>query len=163
MIRYYPQNRRNGKMKPPIYPRKKTEEELMKLYNLWRTKSPEIDDFNEKEMNMYINERWDIKRIINYRLHGIYDKWITENSNYKEFTEKEFDQFFDEGMSIDEIIKARHPSELYVKKTKELFKLSSEYTIHIDSISNDDSLEYSSSDNEMEYYSVEDDVEESDE
>ena len=32
MLRYYPQNRyRNGKMKPPIYPKKKTQVELMEI------------------------------------------------------------------------------------------------------------------------------------
>ena len=160
MLRYYPQNRRNGKMKPPIYPRKKTEKELMELYNLWRIKNPEIEEFSKLEMDMYIKDRWDIERIINYRLHGIYDKWITENSKYREFTESEFNQFFDEKKSIQEIINARHHSELYKKKDVEKIYKEKEFFFVIESISTD-SLEFSSSEDEMNYYSVsEDDIEE---
>ena len=165
MLRYYPQNRyRNGKMKPPIYPRKKTGGELMNIYNVWKASNPHIEGFDKVEMSMYMEGRRDIEGIINYRLHGIYDKWITKNSRYKGFTEREFGQFLDEGKSIEEIINNRHPSELFVKEpsygsvTRNKYK---EIEYHIDSISSEESLEYSSTDEEMEY--VEEEVYEDDE
>ena len=151
-------------MKPPIYPRKKTQVELMEIYNVWKADNPEIEGFNKVEMDLYLEGRRDINSIINYRLHGIYDKWITENSRYRRFSEVEFNKFLDDGMSIEEIIKERHPSELYVKQSKGIISEKyKELDYHIDSISSEGSLEYSSSEDEIDYYESEDTPEEGEE
>ena len=84
-------------------------------------------------MYYYLNKGWCIKRIINYRLHGIYDKWITENPNVIGFSEREFDEFLDNGKSIEDIFNSR-PENMKYKKTEPIY-LSSEFFFDVESIS----------------------------
>ena len=99
--------RRRNKKKPRVVPRRPSKEELMANYEKWLLKHPGMD-FSESEMKMYLQEYWDIDRIINYRLHGIYDKWYSTVDDEMRFSEAEFDDFFDRGVSIQEIL-ARRP------------------------------------------------------
>ena len=50
MFRCYPR-RRNGR--PPIYPKPKSKETLLKEYAIWREKNPHMTEFSETDVLLF--------------------------------------------------------------------------------------------------------------
>lgn len=146
---------RRRRRKPPIYPKRKSKEELRIEYEKWKAENPSIDEFSDDEKKMYYEEGKCISMVINYRLHGIYDRWACNNPNIKEFSEKEFDDFLDRGVSIEEIINRRPEHEKYKKTTiTPQIHISEEFGYYIESLTE----ESEEDDVRLHYYIPDDDA-----
>ena len=144
MIRYYPQRRKG---RPPLYPTRKSVEVLRMEYENWKSRNPEIEEFNNVEMYYYLHRGWDIDKTILYRLHGKYEEWHNRNPDIKRFSEREFDLYLDEKVSIRDILAKRRPCDRIPQPETNYDEYPPEFNYEVESISdNADELEYSESD-----------------
>ena len=154
MLRYYPQRRKGY---PPLYPTRKSVEVLRMEYENWKSRNPEIEEFNNVEMYYYLHRGWDIDKTILYRLHGKYEAWQDRNPGIKRFSEREFDLYLDENVSIGDILARRLPRDRISKPETNYHETPPEFKYEVESISSSE-LEYSEGD--YEYPSSDDNLEE---